>query len=228
MAKDEYFSFGDEELHGAPDDFFLREESGALALVDPPEDPLAAEEGSLAAEKRAARPRGDSANGSSEKRRPSTRRAHLAVAVALVLVGFLCVWVVVSALGGDARPSSASQPTAKGEVRGGTEAPAGPRVPAVRLSRERAAERQQIRGRRANTRRRARRHREKRKAERRRRAELLREEKSAQEVPAPEYAPPSAPEAAAPSIPEPETSEANATPGSGGLHDGSSSAEFGL
>lgn len=243
MAKDDYFSFGDEDLESAFDAASPGEDefSGptALALADPPE-PLVTEESSPTAAKRATRPRGDSESGSSERRGPSSRRSHLAVTVTLVLAALVIVRIGISAVAGGGG-ASAPQPTIARQAERSAEAqvapPAPERAEQLRASRQRAAERQQVRQRRAKTRRRARRSRQRRSEERSHRAGEKREEKAAQEAssdssesPAPAYLPPPAAEPAPPtSAPAPEASEPPPPPrGEGGLHDGSSSPEFGL
>ena len=244
MAKDDYFSFGDEDLESAFDAASQGEDefSGptALAVADPPEEPLVEEEGFPTAAKRAARPRGDSESGSSERRGPSSRRSHLAFTVALVLAALVIVRVGISAVA-DGGGASAPQPNIARQSERSAEAPVGPsareRTDQLRASRGRAAERQQVRQHREKTRRRARRRRERRSAERHHRAEERREERATQEAssgssesPAPAYIPPPAPEPdPSTSAPAPEASPSPPPPrGEASMRDGSSSPEFGL
>jgi hypothetical protein len=235
MAKDEYFSFGDEDLGGEFDAADPVEGhlsgSAAVALADPPEEEVLGGVGDISsAAERAARPRGDSERASSERLGPAPRRTHLLVAAALVILALVVVRVTITALDGagtaaprqDVAAGSQSAPEAIAHS-----APQSSAAEQLRASRERAAERQQVRQRRAKTRRRARRSRERRAAQRERRAEKQREQAAAQEVggaaePNPsEYIPP-APEAAPEAEPSPPPSDET------GMQDGASSPEFGL
>lgn len=233
MAQDDYFSFGDEDFESELDLADLQEgfPDQALALAEPPESAPIGEEGFESAAKRAARPRGDSEKGSSERRLPSSRRIRVLAALALGLLALFLVRIGVSALAGG-EPSDRSQASAA-EAR-----PAAPsaavlearrRAAAIRASRERAAERQRTRQHRAQTRRRARRRRQRAAAERHQHAKQRREREAAQEeaaaaaeAPAPEYVPPTYEPAPPPSTPAP------APPSEGHIHNGASSPEFGL
>ena len=228
MKQDDYFSFGDEELDLADPERELPDQ--ALALAEPP-DAARDGDGLLGpAAKRAARSRGDSEQGSSERRRPSSRQARGLAAIALGLLALLFVRIALSALGGaDPAAQNPAGTSTRHAAPSTADLEARRRAEAARASRERAAERQRARQHRARTRRRARRRR--RVAEGRRRAKERRSEKQAREeaaveAPAPEYVPPAYESSPPPSAPAPEP--APEPPGEGHLHDGSSSPEFGL
>lgn len=235
MARDEYFTFGDEDLGAAPgshdlDDDFHPGRDSAIALADPPAGGRGESNERTSAAKRVQRSRGDSEGASSEKRGPSSGRRHLIAVVALVSLVLVVVRVAIAVVDGEpAAPrqdvSVGSATEKSGSAGSGSVVPSGQ----LRASRERAVERQQVRQRRAKTRRRARRGRERREVRRERRAARERRDLEAQEASSPpastEYIPPlteGAPEAA----PEPETGPSPS--GEGGLQDGSSSPEFGL
>jgi len=236
MAQDDYFSFGDEDLESELELADLREDfpDQALALAEPPEPAPIGEDGFESAAKRAARPRGDSENGSSERRLPSSRRTRVFAVLALGLLALFLVRIGVSALAG-------GEPTDRSQASSPEARPAAPstavfetrrRAAALRASRERAAERQRARQHRAQTRRRARRRRQRAAIERhqsakhRREREAAQEEAATAEAPAPEYAPPTYEPASPPSTPAPEP--APAPPSEGHIHSGATSPEFGL
>lgn len=237
MAPDDYFSFGDEDLEGELDFSDLEGDSTdlALALVERPVEDSAGEDGFGSAAERAARPRGDSENGSSERRLPSSRRTRLFVVLALGVLALLVVRVAISAL--DGGPSRGQSHGAASEPRSTAQLPANLSAQrpaeAIRASRERAAERQRVRQHRAQTRRRARRRRERAAAERHQRAKEHRAQEAEQavpapapEMPAPEYVPP--PYEPAPSASSPEREALPSPPSEPHIQNGSSSPEFGL
>jgi hypothetical protein len=237
MAQDDYFSFGDEDFESELGLGDLREDfpGQALALAEPPEPAPIGEDGFESAAKRAARPRGDSENGSSERRLPSSRRTRVFAALALGLLALFLVRIGVSALGGG-EPSDRSQASAT-EARSAAPSAAvleaRRRTAALRASRERAAERQRARQHRAQTRHRARRRRQRAGAERHQNAKQRREREAAQEeaaataeAPAPEDVPPTYEPAPPPSTPAPEPDPA--PPSEGHIQNGASSPEFGL
>jgi hypothetical protein len=237
MAQDEYFSFGDEDLDGELDFSDFEEDSSdlALAVAERPQETFAGESGFESAAKRAARPRGDSEKGSSERRLPSSRRTRLFVALTLGVLGLLFARVAISAL--DGGTSGGQEHRIATEVR-----PAAPssanrsaqeRAEAIRANHERAAERQRVRQHRAQTRRHARRRRERAAAERRQHAKERQAQEAEQEAAAPapeasapEYVPPPYEPAPPASSPEPEAPPA--PPSGDHIHNGSSSQEFGL
>lgn len=245
MAQDEYFSFGDEDLGGDFQAAGLEDEGHllggqAVALAEPPEPPgidFVEREGTAPAAERAARPRGDSKRASSERRRPSSRRAHLLAVAALAVLTLAVVRVTIAAI--DTAGPAAPKQDAVTESEGAAQDPASADADALgateqlRASRERAAEGQQVRQRRAKTRNRARRSRERRAAKRERRDERQQEEQKNQgtkgvsgQVPT-EYVPP-APEVAPETTHEPAPESSAPPSGEAGLQDGSSSPEFGL
>jgi len=226
---DEYFTFGDEDLDGAA------EANGSfaptVALVDRIEDPSALEDEHPSTAERAARPRGDSRSGSSERRGPSVRRTRLLVGGAVAILAVLVVRVASSAFdgAGAADPGRDMVSESRNVAEPITPSPPGAlSAEELRASRERAAERQRVRRQRAKTRRRARRRRERRVAQRERRAEkqaTSREANAASQPEPTEYIPPT-PEAAPETAPAPEPSPPPSD--EGGLQDGASSPEFGL
>ena len=239
MARDDFFSFGDEDLGAAPDgpdlqDAFNPGRDTAIALADPPAGRFDASDEHASAAERAQRSRGDSERASSEKRGSSPRRTQLLAVAALVALALVVVRVATAVVDGEPtvpRDVSVGSATEKSVSPG-----SGSVVPSARLraSRQRAAEQQQARQRRAKTRRRARRSRERRVAQRERRAAKEQRELEAKEASSgqtsTEYLPPpveAAPEAApapeATSSPEPSPPREN-----GGLQDGAGSPEFGL
>lgn len=247
MAQDDYFSFGDEELDAELDLTDLRGDSPdqAVVLVEPPfADEFGADEdwfGSSA--KRAARPRGDSKIGSSERRLPSSRRTRTVAALALGLLALFLVRTAISTLGGgepaaQSASASASKSTSTRMARSAAPAAADldarRRAEGIRASRERAAEGQRIRQHRAQTRRRARRRRQRIAAERQQHAKVRRaqadsrEEASAApaEGPATDYVPPTYEPAPPPSSPAPEP--APEPPSQPRIRNGANSPEFGL
>jgi len=225
MARDEYFSFGEEEL----DEAAAEGGSPALALLDRPDDP--AEEPAGAAEMRAGSPRGDSDSGSSERARPSSGRTRTLVLCGLALLVSMVGWIALSALSGprttgrrDAEPSAAA-----GQRASAAAALRASRTAAAHARREHARERELARRRRAKTRRRARRHRQRRRAAYRREAEKRREAAAPAQPEAPASQtyvplPEPAPEESAPS---PQAAPAQ-PPAHGGYADGAHSSEFGL
>ena len=233
MAQDDYFSFGNEEFESELDlaDLGDAYPDQALALVEPPEEVPAGEDESGPAAKRAVRPRGDSAKGSSEKRLPSSRRARVFAALALGLLALFLIRIAISALSG-------GEPAVQIQAGTGEARPAAPsaadlearrRAEAIRASRERAAERQRARQHRAQTRRRARRRRQRAATERHQRvkergaqAAAQEEAAAATEAPAPEYIPPTYEPTPPADSPAPEPSS------EGHLRNGASSPEFGL
>jgi len=232
MAQDDYFSFGDEELEGELElaDLGRDQPDQDLALVEPPDagEVRADEDRFGPAAKRAARPRGDSKKGSSERRRPSSRRTRIFAALAL---GFLALFLGGIAISG----LSGGEPAVQDQASTSTAPPVAPsaadlearRAETIGSSRERTAERQRALQHRAQTRRHARRHRQRRTAERRQRVKqrLAKEEAaSAVEGPAPEYVPPTYEPAPPPSSPAPEPAPGPPTE----IHSGASSPEFGL
>jgi len=244
MPQVDYFSFGDEELDAELDLIDLRGDSPdqAVALVEPlAGDELGADEdwfGSSA--ERAARPRGDSKIGSSERRLPSSRRTRTVAAVALGLLALFLVRTAISTLGGGepaAQSASASKSTSTRTARSAAPTAAdldARRAEGIRASRERAAEGQRVRQHRAQTRRRARRRRQRIAAERQQHARVRRaqaasrEEASAApaEGPATDYVPPTYEPAPPPSSPAPEP--APEPPSQPHIQNGANSPEFGL
>jgi hypothetical protein len=247
MAQDDYFSFGDEELDTELDFIDLREGSPdqAVALVEPPAvDEGGADEywfGSSA--ERAARPRGDSKNGSSERRLPSSRWTRTVAALALGLLALFLIRTGISTLGGgepatQSASANRSTSTSTRVARPATPAPADlnarRQAESARASRQSAAEGQRVRQHRAQTRRRARRRRQRIAGERQRHAKVRRAQTASQEEasaapadgPATDYAPPTHEPAPPPSSPVPEPApEPSSQPH---IQNGANSPEFGL
>jgi hypothetical protein len=235
MARDEYFSFGDEDLGAAFEGVDLEADlhlgrGAATALADPPAGEFDESDEPATAAERVQRSRGDSERASSEKRGPSPRRTQLIALAVLVALTLVVVRVASAALDGGPAPSrqdvSVGSPAESSDAAGSGSVAASEQL---RASRERAAERQQVRQRRAKTRRRARRTRERRAAQHERRAAKEQRDLEARESGSPqastEYIPPPV-EAAPEAAPKPEASPPPS--GEGGLQDGASSPEFGL
>jgi len=226
MAQNDYFSFGDEELESEIDLADLSEgyPDQAVALAEPFDGIPAGEDDLGSVAERAARPRGDSTKGSSEKRLPSSRRTLVLAALAS---GLLVLFLIRAAISG----LTAGEPVARSQAIPSVTRPAATapvdlqarQAEALRASRQRAAERQRARRHKARTRRRARRGRQRGKDARARRAEPE-AVSSAPEAPAPEYVPPTYEPAPPASSPEP----APSPPSEDHLQDGSHSPEFGL
>ena len=235
MARDEFFSFGDEDLGATPDGAVLEDDlhSGrepATALADPPVGEFSGDDELASAAERAQRSRGDSERASSEKRGSSSRRTQILTVVALAALALVVVRVAIAVV--DSEPAVPRENVSAGSATENSVSDGrGSAVPSeqLRASRERAAERQQARQRRAKTRRRARRSRERRAAQRERRAAKERRELEAKEVSggqtSVEYVPPPV-EAAPEAAPSPEAGPPPS--GDAGLEDGASSPEFGL
>lgn len=248
MGESDFFSFGDEEL--GPETGSLWGDSNATspassAVLDPPGDDFeevlaqpqdfesAGQIGRAVGEKGVRRPRGDSDLVSSVKRRPSSRRVHGVVLLALVVGAIAIARVVLSSAGTDLHDGAPAQPApsvigqAKLE-RDGSAGQAHTRPTFSRHSRGPAVERQQVKKKMAQTRRRA-----------RRRRSAHGQSKRAS-TPSPTSTPPveasegASGSAEAPSYEPSQTAPAppaNPSEGSGGgtaLQDGSSSPEFGL
>lgn len=223
MARDEYFSFGEEELAEEGEDVGLEGRSPA-AVIDPPAEGGPSASGPAGAEMRAGATRGDSDLDSSERARPSSGLPRLLVVLALALVTVLVGHVVVSSLGGSGGAGQRPSGSQLGGEAGAVEDPVSPPAPRARARASR--ERQQVRRRRERTRQRARRSRQRRRARRRREASAHANAASSEAPPpaAPTYVP--APEPA-PEERAPDT-EQSAPPAREGYADGSHSPEFGL
>lgn len=258
MGNSDFFSFGDEDPEATVEDSWGDptgiDSSNAVAVAPPPDEvelvvaPLADEfelpDGFDAAheEKGAGRSRGDSTLDSSVKRKPPSLRVQAAVAIALLVVAVALVRIVLVPVGADSTVASSTPPhsvAASEPARTGADAAlnqtAGP--PHSQGHRQGAAERLRVRQKKAQTRRRARRRRAQQRAGRRH-AERRRDAPTSapssdqvEEVPAPapegstESLPPEPEPPAPPPSAEPPASEPSE---GGGLHDGSSSSEFGL
>lgn len=232
MASHEFFSFGDEELD--VDDGTMPEDDRSAsnrrtALADPPGGPFGEIEDTSAAAG-LADSRGGLASGPSVRNRSSLRRRVLLVGLVLLaaFAGLRLAIEVVGAAwpaastryaGGDPHPSRSLTPSSARRR-------AGIAAERTRVSREKAVERERARRRRSTTRRRARRSRERRAALLQRRDQRGAGAGSSGEVSAPVYVP-AVPEPAPESAPEPRPSQPSGS-GGGGMHDGSTSPEFGL
>jgi hypothetical protein len=258
MGKSDFFSFGDEDPEATVEDPWVDptgiDSSGAVAVAPPPDEvelavaPLPDEfelpDGFDAAheEKGAGCSRGDSTLGSSAKRKPPSLRVQAAVVVALLVVAVALVRIALVPAGADNTVASSAPPhsvAASEPARTGANAAFSQTAepPRSQEHRQGAAERQRVRQKKAQTRRRAKRRRAQQRAGRRhaegRRDATTTATSSGQveEVPAPapegptESLPPE-PEPPAP-VPSPEPPASEPSEG-GGLHDGSSSPEFGL
>ncbi len=258
MGKSDFFSFGDEDPGATVEDHWGDptgiDSSSAVAVAPPldevelPDAPLPHEfelpDGFDAAheEKGAGRSRGDSTLGSSAKRKPPSLRVQVAVAVALLVVAVALVRIVLVPVGADNTvASSVPPPSVAASEPARTEASAALSQTAEPLRsqehRQGAAERQRVRQKKAQTRRRAKRRRTqqragRRHAERRRDASTTATSSGQVEeapAPAPESPAESLPPEPEPPAPAPSTEPPASKPSEGGgLHDGSSSSEFGL
>lgn len=254
MGKSDFFSFGDEDP-GATIEEPLGDPTGidspSAVAVAPPLDEFELPDASLFdefelpdgfdtahEEKGAGRSRGDSAPGSSAKRKPPSRRVQVAVAGALLLVAVALVRIVLVPVGADNTVASSTPPHSVAASKPArTEASAAPsqaaQPPRSQEHRQGTAERQRVRQKKAQTRRRAKRRRAqqrlgRRHAEGRRDASTI-ATSSGQVEEAPAPAPESLPPEPEPPAPAPSTEPPASEPSdNGGLHDGSSSSEFGL
>jgi hypothetical protein len=223
MPRDPYFSFGDEELNGAPEESPPQLESGPTGPVGIAERPAG---GDRAASEGAERPEARAGSGSSPRRSPVATRPRL---IALLPVGLVVVLIAKALLATAGASAPSAHSSAPAPVGSRAEAPVGAverSAAELRANRRRAAERERAQRQRAQTRRRARRHRERRRAERRQLARRRSEapaEAPVSEAPASSYAPPSY---VPPSVPAPQPAPEAQQPR--GLRDGSHSPEFGL
>lgn len=168
MAKDDFFTFGDEDLEDTGALWKSSGEldgAGSLAVADaapPYEDDRRL--GRVA--KGAQRSRGGSGTRSSENREPPSLRVQTVVALSVVVAGAVFLKVVLGAIsgGGSAQPEVKHSASVQPHV----QALQSVKKPATRAraSRERAAQRERAQQRRALTRRRARRSRERRESDR--------------------------------------------------------------
>lgn len=251
MGKSDFFSFGDEDLGSEVAESWADSSSPqsatALAVETPGEDleeplrsmpeglePLEAE-GPARDGKGAERSRGDSAVGSSAKRKPPSRRVQGVVLLAVLGVVIAIASVVIAPRGTESQ-LAVSPPTQS--VANDPESPsrssgrAGPGKAPSQKGRQRAAEREQAQKKKAQTRRRARRGRAPRQGDRQR----LKQRSAPKPAPSPPVETPQpAPEAPAeeqsleaeapPPAAEPATSDSSAE---APIQDGSTSSEFGL
>jgi len=106
MAKDEFFSFGDEDVDTAADPWDPGSEGAAATLVlDEPghqgAEPPPLESGTERVDEEVQRSRGDSGWDSSEKREPSSLRVRLVVALAVAVAAVGALRIIVPSLNGD-------------------------------------------------------------------------------------------------------------------------------
>lgn len=258
MGKSDFFSFGDEDPGATNEDQWgdpTGIDSPSAVAVAPPLDEVELPDAPLPGEfelpdgfdtaheeKGAERSRGDSAPGSSAKRKPPSLRVQVAVAVALLVVAVALVRMVLVPVGADNTVASSAPPhSVSASEAARTEASAVPtqtaEPPRSQEHRQGAAEQQRVRQKKAQTRRRAKRRRTQQRAGRRhperRRDESTIATSSGQVEetpgPAPESPAESLPPEPEPSAPAPSAEPPASKPSErGGLHDGSSSSEFGL
>jgi hypothetical protein len=248
MGESDFFSFGDEELgadSGTPWADPNGTSSAASAVLDLPEDEFeqvlepsqgfesAGHIGHAKGEKRVQRPRGDSDSVSSVKRKPSSRRVHGLVLLAMVVGAIAIARVVLSSTGTGLHDGAPPQPApsvisqAKLE-RGGSARPVHTRPTLSRHSQVPAVERQRVKKKMAQTRRRARRRRSPHGQSKRASAPpptsippVEASESASGSAEAPSYEP-------SQSAPAPAANPSESSGGGSALHDGSSSPEFGL
>lgn len=159
MARDELFSFGDEDLGGTEPSWDTEGGSGAIGVLEEPSPDAHVDEPPAEG---AWPSRGGSRQRSSEKRQPPPLRLYLVGAAVLLLGSALLLRALIGTTGEEGAPvADSAAPLARAE---GPVVVSGERAGFVRASRQKASQAQRARQRRAATRHRSQRrraHREK-------------------------------------------------------------------